>query len=285
MRASRSSASATTCDSMPAYFKRTCMSFARKPPANTVSLAGSSASSSKSISHSHDTSRPSPSLSFTKKATTLVTRVLRHDLEVLIEAGGVLREVQQHAPTGDVKRLQAPVLRVEGVDGLLQRGKRQPARPAAAAVASKLYTMYAPVYGAAIEPAAGPLAVPDARRTTTRSGPASRPLPRSPGRNARTRRWDTRTIPVARTGDSRIPTWTSSAGTSARRPPNSTAAPGPRPRRTRWRGSPRARRCGRTAGRRRCTPAPCPATSPARPRCCPGCGRSRPRGPAGRGTG
>ena len=54
----------------------------------------------------------------------LVTRVLRHDLEVLIEAGGVLREVQQHAPTGDVKRLQAPVLRVEGVDGLLQRGKR-----------------------------------------------------------------------------------------------------------------------------------------------------------------
>ena len=126
---------------------------------------------------------------------------------------------------------------------------------------------------------------PDARRTTTRSGPASRPLPRSPGRDARTRRWDTRTIPVARTGDSRIPTWTSSAGTSARRPPNSAAAPGPRPRRTRWRGSPHARRCGRTAGRRRCTPAPCPATSPARPRCCPECGRSRPRGPAGRGTG
>ena len=54
----------------------------------------------------------------------LVARVLRHDLEVLIEAGGVLREVQQHAPTGDIERLQAPVLRVEGVDGLLQRGKR-----------------------------------------------------------------------------------------------------------------------------------------------------------------
>ena len=35
-------------------------------------------------------------------------------------------------------------------------GSGQPARPAAAAVASKLYTMYAPVYGAAIEPAAAP---------------------------------------------------------------------------------------------------------------------------------
>ena len=47
--------------------------------------------------------------------------VLRHDLEVLVEAGGVLRQVQQDAAAGKVVGLQAPVLRVERVDGLLQR--------------------------------------------------------------------------------------------------------------------------------------------------------------------
>ena len=47
--------------------------------------------------------------------------VLRHDLEVLVEAGGVLSQVQQDAAAGKVVGLQAPVLRVERVDGLLQR--------------------------------------------------------------------------------------------------------------------------------------------------------------------
>ena len=45
--------------------------------------------------------------------------VLRHDLEVLVEAGGVLRQVQQDAAAGKVVGLQASVLRVERVDGLL----------------------------------------------------------------------------------------------------------------------------------------------------------------------
>ena len=58
----------------------------------------------------------------------LVARVLRHDLEVLVEAGGVLRQVQQHATARDIERLQASVLRVEHVDGLLQRGQRAPAQ-------------------------------------------------------------------------------------------------------------------------------------------------------------
>ena len=47
--------------------------------------------------------------------------VLRHDLEVLVEAGGVLRQVQQDAAAGKVVGLQASVLRVERIDGLLQR--------------------------------------------------------------------------------------------------------------------------------------------------------------------
>ena len=47
--------------------------------------------------------------------------VLRHDLEVLVEAGGILRQVQQDAAAGKVVGLQAPVLRIERVDGLLQR--------------------------------------------------------------------------------------------------------------------------------------------------------------------
>ena len=47
--------------------------------------------------------------------------VLRHDLEILVEAGGVLRQVQQDAAAGKVVGLQAPVLRVERIDGLLQR--------------------------------------------------------------------------------------------------------------------------------------------------------------------
>ena len=52
--------------------------------------------------------------------------VLRHDFEVLVEAGGVLRQVQQDAAPGKIVGLQAPVLRVERVDGLLQRLVRAP---------------------------------------------------------------------------------------------------------------------------------------------------------------
>ena len=48
-------------------------------------------------------------------------RVGLDDLEVLVEARGVLRQVQQHRATVDGVALQAPVARVEGVDGLLQR--------------------------------------------------------------------------------------------------------------------------------------------------------------------
>ena len=47
--------------------------------------------------------------------------VLRDDLEVLVEAGGVLRQVQQHTATGDVERLQPAVLRVEAIDGAAHR--------------------------------------------------------------------------------------------------------------------------------------------------------------------
>ena len=46
-----------------------------------------------------------------------------HDLQILVEARGVLRQVQQHVATAQAVALQAPVARVEGILGPLEIGR------------------------------------------------------------------------------------------------------------------------------------------------------------------